>query len=139
MGHRQKGKGNKRRKSWHRGRGEARRWDRAMRRWRRVDTTAPPASGPDLSPVARHDPGHGEPAARDSRRAGGVDLEAADGRRRGGHVGAGAGSSGSRLANGEERGSRGGPAGGGGYRSNDAGEPSPRVDPRASTRLQDRP
>lgn len=30
MGHRQKGKGKKRKKSWHRGHGEARRWDRII-------------------------------------------------------------------------------------------------------------
>lgn len=40
MGHRQKGKGKKRSKAWHRGAGEARLWKAAMRRWKRTERTS---------------------------------------------------------------------------------------------------
>lgn len=42
MGRRQKGKRMKRKKSWHRGRGEARRWERAEKKLK----SAPSADSP---------------------------------------------------------------------------------------------
>jgi hypothetical protein len=46
MGHRrQKGKGSKRLKSWHRGRGEARRWRTVARRLPELGTGADPTAG----------------------------------------------------------------------------------------------
>ena len=37
MGHRQKGKHLKRKRSWHRGRGEARRWEKASKKLEKAE------------------------------------------------------------------------------------------------------